>query len=449
MGDYIYMIDKEIEEVTVKSFIENADLFKYKKPLREVLIKNYLPRGIYYGSMYGASGSGKTFIALDMDLTIASGLTSWHGIPCEQAKVAYLTKEGNASLPTRIKCWADYHKIDYSVIRDNFFIFSDEADYSSIVMNQKSQEYKDLVKELEEKGPFGLVTLDTFMEFFDGESESDSKEMQNFNNAVKTFAKELKTNVMVIHHCGKWNTKEAKNDCYFMLPDGRGSSAMKGALDYQFGIGGKIKETRGAKFMITKSKDLPLEGEESALFFNSIKYELKDLGKDKYGDYESSLVIKKGKESKILDNTITDQKKWLEEIMGDGRLQIEYRLNLPDSPKGLPFITSDNLRKVIHEYLGESPETNEKGIKDPKASKRILNEMNPTQDRFIGRFVKVGLLKADTIKHGKYRYDIIDNFTFENNAGVWNLPNPDEGTSIETNPKEEGAEKKEVTKVTT
>lgn len=429
----------ETEEMTVKGFVHAVDLNKYTKPNKEWLIKGYLPRGIYYGSMYGASGSGKSFIALDIGLTIAAGLTVWHGVPCEQAKVAYLTKEGNSSLPTRIKCWTDYHKVEYSKIRENFFEFDPNHNYGSIVMNQDSQEYTDLIEELGKLGPFGLVILDTFMVFFDGDNESDSVEMERFNNSVKNFAKELKTNVMVIHHCGKWNNSEAKNDPYFLVPDGRGSSAMKGALDYQFGVGGKIKSDKGAKFMITKTKDGDLEGEESAIYFRSIKYELRDLGLDKYGEYEKSLVIKKGFEAKILDTTTGNEKKWLEEVMKNGTLPVRYRINLPKAGKSLPYISSEDLKKCIADYF--------EGTK-----KKFTNELNPNQKgKFIERLIAAGLMTADLVGYGKYNYNLLDNTLFEKDAGIWDLPNPSEegtGTSIELNPSEQESGEKEVTEFT-
>lgn len=415
----------ETEEMTVKGFVKGLDLNRYTKPNKEWLIKDYLPRGVYYGSMYGASGSGKSFIALDMQLHIASGLALWHGIKCEQAKVAYLTKEGNSSIPTRVKCWADYHKADYKQIRENFFVLSPDRNYTSIVMNQGTQEYKDLIAELKEKGPFGLVTLDTFMEFFDGDDENGSVEMQEFNIAVKNFAKELKTNVFVIHHCGKWNIKEAKEDPYFLVPDGRGSSALKGALDYQFGVGGRIKSKYGAKLMITKTKDGNLEGEESEIYFYGNKYELTDLGTDKYGEYESSLVIERGGESKKLYYQTRNDKETIESLIEEGLIKVEYRLKLPNGPKMLPFITSDDLKDNITEIIGEA------------SKKEISNQLNPKQEgRLIARLIQAGLIDAEKIGRGSYRYYIQDNPVYEDNNGIWKLPDPDKNPS------------KEVTKVT-
>ena len=410
--------------VDVKEFTRNVNLRNYKKPRRDFLIKDILPRGIFYGAMYGPSGSGKTFIAIDMALTVASGLETWHGFPVKQGRVAYLTKEGNTSLDTRFKCWADFHEVNYDVILENVVELAyDTSDPSIIVMNheadeEKKEAYNDLVKELKNRGPFALVILDTFMEFFDGDSENDAKQVQNFNLAVKSFATELQTNVLVIHHCGKWNIREAKDDPYFLPPDGRGSSAMKGALDYQYGISGKLKVTKnhqeGARFLITKMKDGRLEGEDSILYFKGMKWELRDLGRDEYGDYESSLVVTVGKEIRHLDPTVSDEKDFIEYKVNNDEIAIFANYD-NESGNIIKWIRSEDLKRVIHQAINKEPNA------------RVSNQLNPNQNGcFINRLVKAGLVKAEPEGRkgsGKYLYFLLDSPIYEENEGIWNFTN--------------------------
>ncbi len=408
-----------VDSVEQKEFTRNVNLNAYTKPKREALIKDYLPRGAYYGCLYGESGSGKTFVALDMALTVASGIGNWHGIPAEEGKVAYLTKEGNVSLDTRIKCWADYHKVSYNKIFSNLVELAyDTTDPAKIVMNDSIPEYSILKQELKRKGPFAFIVLDTYLEFFDGDNENDSVEVQKFNISAKGFATELNTNLMVIHHSKKfYSTEELRTkDPYFVPSDGRGSSALKGALDYQFSLGGKIREEAGSRFMISKMKDGKLEGKDSSIIFKGELVELKELGTDKYGEYESSLVPIRTDAKIILDPNVREQKEWLERMLDSGKLPYTmfYLFRLKEDPKSSmvdAYFESDDLKELLPDYL--------------EKKKVSSNELNPKQGGFIGRMIKAGLLSVELIGRkcdGKYRYTLTNLYSYDNpEDNKWNL----------------------------
>ena len=57
-----------------------------------------------FGYIYGASNTFKTFLALDMALSVAYG-RSWQGRPVKQGTVAYILGEGQGAFASRVRCW--------------------------------------------------------------------------------------------------------------------------------------------------------------------------------------------------------------------------------------------------------------------------------------------------------------------------------------------------------
>src|ERR671939_1190480 len=58
--------------------------------------------------LFGPSGGGKTFVAFDLALAIATG-QPWLGEPVEAGYVVYATGEGLSGLARRIQAWRDAH----------------------------------------------------------------------------------------------------------------------------------------------------------------------------------------------------------------------------------------------------------------------------------------------------------------------------------------------------
>ncbi len=72
-------------------------------PSLQWCVKDVLPaQGL--AVIYGASGSGKSFLALDLACAIAEG-RNWFGYRVEQRPVVYLCLEGQAGFRLRIAAW--------------------------------------------------------------------------------------------------------------------------------------------------------------------------------------------------------------------------------------------------------------------------------------------------------------------------------------------------------
>ena len=81
-----------------------------KRESGDWFIKGLLPRADLV-VLYGASGSGKTFVALDIAAAIARGLT-WRGLRTKKARVLYIAAEGGGNVGKRFEAYARHHGIN-------------------------------------------------------------------------------------------------------------------------------------------------------------------------------------------------------------------------------------------------------------------------------------------------------------------------------------------------
>jgi hypothetical protein len=62
--------------------------------------------------LYGESGCGKTFVAVDLGCHIAAGLP-WRGMAVEQGVVVYVAAESPESVKKRLWAWKRHHGVDH------------------------------------------------------------------------------------------------------------------------------------------------------------------------------------------------------------------------------------------------------------------------------------------------------------------------------------------------
>lgn len=199
-------------------------------PLRW-LVRGLLPEwGI--AATYGDSGTGKSFLALDMAAAIADG-SSWFAHKVKQAPVVYLALEGEAGFSGRVKAWELHHKRELPpalrFILQPFNLRSPQ-DIAEIVQAVKAS-----------GGAGGLLVLDTLNRAAGGADENSSQDMGQLIEAAKALQLALGGCVLLVHHSGKDASKGL-----------RGHSSLRAALD------AAIEVTRigdGREWKVDKAKD--------------------------------------------------------------------------------------------------------------------------------------------------------------------------------------------------
>lgn len=157
-------------------------------------IRDVLPA---YGlaAIYGASGSGKSFLAIDMAFAIASGHSTWFGSKVKSAPVVYVALEGQAGISGRLTALEiDRQQSASNALRFRLdkFTLLDPADSQALATDI-----------LEAVGEGAVVFIDTLNQSAPSADENSSKDMGQIIANAKDLAALVKGVVVLVHHTGK------------------------------------------------------------------------------------------------------------------------------------------------------------------------------------------------------------------------------------------------------
>jgi hypothetical protein len=174
-----------------------------------------------FAALYGKPGDGKTFIGLDLALSIATG-RPWQGRAVKRGPVLYVSAEGGAGISKRVNAWLSHHGVDDADVLwllQPIALSAGQEDVDALFAAIKDKMRLDEMGA--EEGDYlvpSLIVVDTLARCFVGD-ENQQEDMGNFVRAVDIFRDEFRTAVLAIHHSGRDETRE------------RGSTTFKGALD--------------------------------------------------------------------------------------------------------------------------------------------------------------------------------------------------------------------------
>ena len=229
------------------------------------LIDGILPEQTM-GMLFGASGTFKSFIALDAALHIVHGLP-WLGRRTTQGPVLWLAAEGGISFGHRAKAWRLARRLPAS--KDLIGI------PVSIDLGTEAWRVVDAVQSTVGVTP-RMVVVDTLSQTYTaGAEENSATDMAAYLREIGTRFRDLwKCTVMIVHHSGHSATERP-----------RGSSAIQANTAFLFGCWRDEKE-----MMATLSCQHMKDGER----FDDVTFALSkiDLGTDKHGKPLSHLAAR-------------------------------------------------------------------------------------------------------------------------------------------------------------
>lgn len=178
-----------------------ADALDTLPPVRHLDANREIPTESLV-ALYGASGAGKTFVALDYAATTA-----------QAAPVVYIAGEGAVGLAARKLAWCRHHQHGAGEL---FFVpqavnLLDEAEVSALI---------GLIAPLRP----ALLVVDTLARCMIGGDENSASDMGLFVTACDEIKVATGATVLVVHHTGKTGALE------------RGSSALRAACDQMIGL---------------------------------------------------------------------------------------------------------------------------------------------------------------------------------------------------------------------
>lgn len=231
------------------------------RPPPEWLIQNVIPRADVM-VLFGASGSGKSFVALDMGGAVARGV-QWRGNRTEKGRVLIIAAEGGGGVGKRIKAYCQYHNISPDTLDIGTMIAA-----PNFLMKDDIVEVAAAVKSA---GGFDLIITDTFAQVTPGANENAAEDMGLALANAKALRDATGAMVMLIHHAGKDAARGA-----------RGWSGIKAAMDAEIEV---AKHDNGEReIRLTKMKD----GDDGLNW--GVKLEIVTVGKDKHGGEITSCV---------------------------------------------------------------------------------------------------------------------------------------------------------------
>jgi hypothetical protein len=231
--DWMREESPETPKAVAFEFVAVGDL-EYRAP--EFLIDGLIETDSL-GLFFGDPGRGKSFLAVDLGLSVASG-TAFHGREVKQGPVFYIAGEGHNGLARRFQAWSRKRGVPLAGVplfkstRAAQFLDGESAKAVAEAVHQLAAQH----------GAPAMIQIDTLARNFGPGDENSTSEMGQFIAAMDDLKAQFPGCVIVIiHHSGHADKQRA-----------RGAMALKGALDFEYRV---EKSDAAIRVSNTKMKD--------------------------------------------------------------------------------------------------------------------------------------------------------------------------------------------------
>jgi len=233
------------------------------------LVQGFLDAGCL-AEIFGESGSMKSFVAIDLAVSVACE-NEWHGHPVRRnGPVFYVAAEGQGGLRKRVLA----RVMDAGLDADEVPLFISRGGLQGIDAADVQRVVDEIHSLAAEHGTPALVAVDTVARCMAGADENSAKDMGAFIQGMDAIRTQLGCAVLLVHHSGLQDKGR-----------GRGSTALKGAVDWEFAL---LKNCDTRTLSCKKSKDFE---EPEDLHFSYREVELPAPWIEADGSPMTSLVL--------------------------------------------------------------------------------------------------------------------------------------------------------------
>ena len=319
------------------------------------LVKGWMPTNSI-GMVHGQSASGKTTIMLDLLLSASSGQAGWCGnrIP-NPINVVYLCGEGLIGVKRRLRAWKARAGVDSL---GHFAVYPLPLDLDTPAGVHEIRSQIDILGWRPD-----IIIIDTVNRYMSGD-ENSAQDTRTLLNCVDSLRSTYSCSGLYVHHTG--NNEEAQKRA-------RGSSAWRGALDFEISVTKLEDGTREVEQVKMKDSELMPK------IYGTIEGEpIPDLFDDE-GELVTGAVfcVTDAPESATMS---TKERKQADRINEDTfTLLCAYS----DSGRTDYHLSYDYLKK----WLVEKNELN------VKTAEKWLNEKE--ENRFMGRLISAGIVHKE------------------------------------------------------
>lgn len=254
--------------------ITSAFTMTQSKPV-DWLIKGVLPAADLL-LLYGASGAGKSFVALDMAIAVAQGLP-WRGRKTRRGKVLIVAAEGAGGYGNRILAASKHLGVDPS-----------ELDVGLVTVPPNlllEEDVASLIAAIKTVPGISLIIIDTFAQTTPGANENAAEDMGRALAHCRTIRMAVDATVLLVHHAGK-----------DLQRGSRGWSGIKAAVDTEIEVS-RDPESAHREIRITKQKD----GRDGEVW--GFQLETVVLAMDEDGDEITSCVVLEAERPAVASDT--------------------------------------------------------------------------------------------------------------------------------------------------
>ncbi|MGF6996334.1 AAA family ATPase [Paraburkholderia sp. GAS32] len=193
--------------------------------------------------LFGASGSGKSFVAIDWSCCIATG-TDWHGQDVEPGAVFYIVGEGQKGFGRRLTAWQTKNNV--SLQTAPLYLWQSPIPLSS------AESVKWLAAEIAKvaspNNPPRMVIIDTLARNIGNADENSNRDMGLLMNLLDTHLRlPFNASVVIVHHSGNGDRDRL-----------RGASGLTGAVDYEY----RVDRKGDVRALVCKKNKEGEEGED-------------------------------------------------------------------------------------------------------------------------------------------------------------------------------------------
>lgn len=213
-------------------------------------------------ALYGPSGSGKSFLVLDVAAAVAGAAGEWFSRRVTHCPVTYCVLEGEAGMSKRMAAWSLHHD---KPVPDGLRFITQAFD---LLNDEDVSELGRAI--LADGGAGGLVILDTLNRAAPGADENSSVDMGNIIAAAKRLQAMTGGLVLLVHHTGKDAARGL-----------RGHSSLFASLDGAIEVN---KTDSRREWTVAKSKD------EETGAVHAFRLEVVPVGFDDDGEEVTSCV---------------------------------------------------------------------------------------------------------------------------------------------------------------
>lgn len=238
-------VNAVIETKTTGLVIQRMSDMRNRGQRAPHLISGWLGHG-GVSRVIGKSNEGKTFVAVDIAASIATGL-SWHGQAVEQGKVIYVNYEDHDGLQDRFLAWDELHDGALTANEDNLLLVDPISEVFISAGDEHSKRRRHQLAEQIRGENVRMVIFDTQSMASMGADENDATEMMTkVVGWLKAAAAHVPNcQLVLIHHRG--HTGE----------HGRGSTAVYAALDTELTVERPDKDKPEITVGVSKQRAMP------------------------------------------------------------------------------------------------------------------------------------------------------------------------------------------------